>query len=51
MKKVKGFKKYKLAVIQNSHGDVKCSIGNIVNNIVLAMYGVRSVLDLGGINL
>lgn len=31
---------------KNSHGDVKYSVGNIVNNIVISMYGVRRVLDL-----
>ena len=30
----------------NSHGDVKFSIGNIVNNIVITMYGARWVLEL-----
>ena len=34
--------------LQNSHGDVKYSIGNIVNNIVITVYGVRWVLDLLG---
>ena len=32
--------------LQNSYGDVKHSIGNIVNDIVITMYGVRWVLDL-----
>ena len=27
--------------LQNSHRDVKCSIGNIVNNIVIMMCGAR----------
>lgn len=30
---------------KNCHGDVKYSIGNTVNNIVISMYGVRRVLD------
>ena len=34
--------------LQNSHGDVKYSLGNIVNNIVITMYGARWVLDLFG---
>ena len=32
--------------LQNSHGDVKYSVGNISNNIVITMYGARSVLNL-----
>ena len=36
---------------QNSHGDVKYSIGNIVSNIVMIIYGARWVLDLLGITL
>ena len=34
--------------LQNSHGDVKYSIGNTVNNILITMYGVRWVQDLSG---
>ena len=34
--------------LQNSHGDMKFSIGNILNNIVISMYSVRWVLDLLG---
>ena len=34
--------------LQNSHGDVRYSIGNIVNNIVIATYGIRWALDLLG---
>ena len=33
-------------LLQNIHGDVNYSIGNIVNNIVITMYGIRWVLDL-----
>ena len=32
---------------QNSYGDVKYSIGNIVTNIII-VYGARWVLDLSG---
>lgn len=47
--KVKGNMKSKFPGIkQISHGDVMYSIGNIVNNIVITMYGVRWVLDLLG---
>ena len=35
-------------LLQNTHGDVKNSIGNIVNNTVITMYGVRWVRDLLG---
>ena len=31
---------------QNSRGDVKYSIGNTVNNIVITMYGARWVLKM-----
>ena len=34
--------------LQNSHGDVKYCIGNIVNNIVITMDGVRWVVVLSG---
>ena len=44
--KTEGIKKYKLAV--TSHGDVKHSIGNIVNNIIITTYRVRWVQDLLG---
>ena len=46
-KKVEGIKKYKL-VVTNSHRDVKYSIRNTVNNILITMYGVRWILDLSG---
>ena len=39
-------KKYKLAVKKNSQEGVKHSMGNIVNDIVITMYGVRCILDL-----
>ena len=32
--------------LQNSHRDVKYSMGNIVNNILITIYGVRRVQDL-----
>ena len=41
-KKGEGIKKYKL-VVTEYHEDVKSSLGNIVNNIVITMYGVRWV--------
>ena len=28
-------------MLQNSHGDVKHSLGNVVSNIVITMYDVR----------
>ena len=31
---------------QNSLGDVKHSIGNIVNNIVMTVYGARWALEI-----
>ena len=34
--------------IQNSHGDTKYRIGNIVNIIVITMYGARWVLKTPG---
>ena len=30
-------------LLQNSHGDVKCSMGNTVNNVVITVCGVRRV--------
>ena len=45
MKKVKGLRR-KNCQLQNSHRDVKYSIGNRVNNIVTTTYGARWVLDL-----
>ena len=45
-KQVKGIKKYKLPVIKNSQEDVQYSIGNVINNIVIALYGIRCILDL-----
>ena len=41
--KGKGVKK-----LQNSHGDVKYSIRNIVNNIIITVYHARQVLELSG---
>ena len=51
MKKEKGLRSTNWQ-LQNNHRDVKYSVGNVVNNIVLIMYGVTWVLDLlGGITL
>ena len=33
-------------LLQNSHGNVEYSIGNIISSIAITMYGVRWVLDL-----
>ena len=30
----------------NSHGDIKYSIGNIVNNIAISIYSARWVLEI-----
>ena len=35
-------------LLQNSHGDVKYSLANIVNNIVITLRGVRWVQDSSG---
>ena len=48
MKEAKGIKMSYLPVIKNSHGNVKYSTGEIVNNAVMTMYGARWVLDLLG---
>ena len=50
VKKVKGLKSTNWQ-LQNSHRDVKYSIGNIANNIVITVYGVRWVLELSGVHL
>ena len=47
VKKVKGLRRTNWQ-LQNSHRDVKYSIGNIVNSIVITMYGARQVLELSG---
>ena len=39
--------KYKQEV-KNSHGNVKYSIGNTVNDVVITLYGARWVLELSG---
>ena len=36
--------KYKLLVIKNSHRDVKHSIGNKVNNVVIIVYDALEIL-------
>ena len=49
MKRVKRINRYKGPVnTKNSLRDVKYCIGNVVNNIVIIIYGVRRVLDLLG---
>ena len=40
MKKVKGLRSANCQ-LQSSYGDVKYSIGKLVNNIVIAMYSAR----------
>ena len=35
-------------LLQNCPGDVMYSIGNIVNNVLVTMYGVRCTRDLSG---
>ena len=42
-----GINKYKL-VLQNGHRGVTYSIGNIVKNIMITMYGARWVLKILG---
>ena len=34
------------SMVRNSDGDIKYSIGNVVNNIAVTVYGLRWVLDL-----
>ena len=34
--------------LQNGHGDVKYSIGNLVNNIIMTMYCARWIQELLG---
>ena len=46
--KGEGMKKYKFASYKSSHEDVKYNMGNIVNNIVITVYGIRWVLNLSG---
>ena len=35
--------------LRNSHRDIKYSIGNIVSNIAITMYGTRWVLEILGV--
>ena len=42
-----GIEKYRL-VVQNSHEDVKYSIGDIVINMVIIMYSAHWVLEIRG---
>ena len=52
MKKEKGLVSIEIgSYTMSSHGDVKYSIGNTVNNTVMTLYGVRWVLDLLGWSL
>ena len=37
--------------LQNSPRNVKHSIGNIANNIVITIYGARKVLEISGESL
>ena len=48
MKKMKGLRSSTNWWLQNSHEDVKYSIGDIVNNIVIIMHGARWVLEIVG---
>ena len=50
MKKVKGIRSTDW-YLQNNHGDIKYSIGNIVNNILINMCGARWVLEILGESL
>lgn len=43
----KGIKKYKFSVTK-SHEIIKYSTENMVNNIIIIMYGFGSILDLMG---
>ena len=44
--KGEGIERYRQ--LQNSHGDVKYSIGNIINNVVITMYDAQWVLEISG---
>ena len=45
--KGEGIKMYKLVATKQSQ-DVKCSIENTVNNIIITMYRVRWALEISG---
>ena len=47
MKKVKGLRITNWQ-LQNSHADIKYSIGGIFNNIAITMYGTRGALEISG---
>lgn len=49
VEKVKGLRSTD-AELQNSHGDVKSSIGNRVNKVI-TVYGVRWALDISEITV
>lgn len=44
-------KTYKFTNYKNSYGDIKYSIGNTVNNIVITRYSIRWALDFMGESL
>lgn len=46
--KDEGIKSVQTALYKDSHSNVKCSVGNVVNNIVTTLYTARWVLDLCG---
>ena len=50
VKKVKGLRNTDW-LLQNSHGDVKHNTENIVNDILITMYGARWAQDLSGLSL
>ena len=47
VKNVKGLRSTNW-LLQNNHRDVRYSIGNVVNNTVITMYGATWLLDLSG---
>ena len=47
VKEVKGLSRTDL-LLQNSHRDVKYSIGNIVHNTSITVYLSRSILEISG---
>ena len=42
-----GIKKHKWVVLQNSHRDVDCRVGNLDNNVA-TLHGARWVLEIKG---
>ena len=47
MKQVKRFRRTNWQ-LQSSHGEVKCSIGSTVSNIVITVDGARGVQEISG---